>query len=191
MLITGQNGNLSKFWKTEEEWKIRLAYMCFYTFQIASCYFVALIVFLRMTMVRNPTGFKAFHKKITMPSCISIWLLVVVLYSAPAIYLQSHVINNINITNVIITVRLHTGVTLPILFSILINVYLRIYLNQSKTPAINFKRNKQNNKSSFRKLIKGLVIWLVICNTPFIVWRHYHMHCPHVRKTPWIGSCGV
>ena len=170
---------------------MRLVYMLFYTFKIASCYFVALIVFLRMAMVRNPTKFRAFHKKITMPSCILIWILVVALCFFPTAYLQSHVINDNYIDSILVIMRLHTGVTLPISFAILINVYLSLYLKQSKTPTNNLSRNEQNNKVSFQKLINGLVIWLIVCNAPFIAWLHYHLYCRRVQKTPWIGTSGV
>ena len=152
---------------------------------------MALIVFLRMSIVRNPTDFRKLHKKIAKPLSILIWILVISLYSLPTVPLTSVVVNNDYISNVLMFLRLHIGVTFPISFAILVNIFLVLHLRKIKSSHKQSVRNENNEKSSFQKLINGLVIWLIVCNAPFVAWFHYHLHCSRVYKTPWIGTPGV
>ena len=180
-----------KYWETDDEWKMRLPYALFYTFQISSCYFVALIVFLRMSIIQNPTEFQELHKKIAKPLSILIWVLVFGLYSFPAVPLTSRVINDDYVSDILIFLRLHIGVTLPISFAILVNVYLLFYLRRLKSSNRKCVRYEQSEKSSFQKLINGLLIWMIVCNAPFVAWYHYHLHCLREYKTPWLSTSGV
>ena len=150
--------------------------MLSYTFQVSSCYFVAFIVFLRMSMVQNPMGFQELHKKITKPSCILIWILVGLLYSIPSACLTNNVIPDKIVQATLIYVRLHLGFTLPIVFSISVYMYLSIHLKNIKAPSNNWAKNEQNNKASLMKLINRLVIWMLVCNVPFIAWVYYNVN---------------
>ena len=34
-------------------------------------------------------------------------------------------------------------------------------------------RKESKNNENFRKLINGLVVWLIVCNAPYIAWYHW------------------
>ena len=172
---------MEKQWTMENE---RIIYT-FYIFQCASCYLVFFIAILRLGIVRNPMKFEAFQKKITNWSCSLIWFLVVVLNTTYSFMPPSKALKYI---------RLHFGVTLPIFLSIITSIYFRIYLEKSAFTRKNYLTKKeQKNKTSLQNLINGLVIWLIVCNVPFIGWFHYATNCytSTKGKTPWIGISGV
>ena len=170
---------------------IRLPSVVVTTFQFSSCYLVALTAFLRMTMVINPTGFSAFHKKIARPLCIMIWVLLAMVLAPFTVYFNRYIIGDDYISTVLVYFRCHIGVTVPIVLSVLVNIYLSFHLKMSKPPSNNLARNDQNNKASFQKLTNGLVIWLIVCNAPFVAWVHYSLYSYRVNRTPWIGIEGV
>ena len=186
----GQSGFLSSVWETEEEWKMRVVYICFFTFQCASCYFVFLIVILRMSMIRNPIDFATFHKKVAKPWCIMIWIFIVVMNVLITICLSPGVSGtNAFLRHGLIYVRCHLGVTLPVVFSISVNIYLSVYLAKGMVSVNNLTNQEQNYKASFQKLINGLVIWMIVCNAPFIAWLHYTLQ--YENMISWTGAGGV
>ena len=161
-----------------------VVYSSSFIFQCAGCYLVFLIVALRLSIVKNPMDFDEFHKKITRWSCVGIWVFVVVLNALCSFLPPSKPLKFI---------RCHLGVTLPIICSILVIVYLRIYLERSAFTGRNeLTKKEQKTKASFQKLINGLVIWLIVCNAPFIAWFHYATYCYTATKgkSPWIGMSG-
>ena len=67
---------------------------------------------------------------------------------------------------------LHVGITIPLLLTIIANIYLSCKLKNMSTPNRDSKRSSKEMKNSrtFQKFLNGLVIWLVICNAPYIAW---------------------
>ena len=153
-------------------------FICFFIFQCASCYFVFLIVLLRLVIIRNPLEFVPFHKKVTKLSCALIWVFVIVLnvlISASSLLEVVH--TSESTTLALIYLRCHLGVTLPVIGSIVVNIYLSIYLKKKdKTPEIR----------KFQKLINGLVIWMIICNVPYIAWTHHTFQ--YGKPVEWNGT---
>ena len=62
---------------------------------------------------------------------------------------------------------LHIGITVPIVMTTLVNIYLRFALGKLELPASNFTKREAKKSAAFKKLINGLVVWLIICNTSF------------------------
>ena len=154
-------------------------FICFFIFQCASCYFVFFIVLLRLVIIRNPLEFVPFHKKVTKLSCALIWVFVIVLN----VLISSSSLLQVNeFTRLaLIYLRCHLCVTLPVIGSIVVNIYLSIYLKKKdKTPEIR----------KFQKLINGLVIWMIICNVPYIAWTHHAFQNGEYPKI-WDGAQGV
>ena len=193
MIILGQIRYLEIVWETAEEWKMRAVYICFFIFQCTSCYFVLLIVILRMRVVKNPIGFTTFHKKITKISCILIWMFVIILNVVVTICLQRNVSGSDKyLRNSLIYLRCHLGVTFPVLAAISVNVYLSISLKKAQTPVNDLAPSEQKHKKSLQKLINGLVIWMIICNAPFVAWLHFQLQGLELGKdisldaTSWV-----
>ena len=129
----------------------------------------------------EPLEFVTFHKKITKPFCTFIWIFIIVLNLLITLFLRQDVSgSNEFARHTLIYIRCHLGVTLPVVGSILINIYLIIFLKQKdKAPEI----------SEFKKLINGLVVWMIVCNGPFIAWLHYTLQFE--RSISWTGTGGV
>ena len=177
-LLIGTTGFFSEIWRKDEEWRMRFVFICFFIFQCASCYFVFFIVLLRLVIIRNPLEFVPFHKKVTRLSCALIWVFVIVLN----VLISSTSLLPVNeiTTLALIYLRCHLGITIPVIGSIVVNIYLSLYLKKKdKTPEIR----------KFQNLINGLVIWMIICNVPYIAWIH-HTFQPG-KKITWDETEGV
>ena len=175
----------------EQAWIVAIVRFFFFTFQCASCYFVLLIVILRMSIVRNPLEFDKIHEKITNPSCIVIWCIVVILNAMPVLMGSPAVVQEISKRTLTYTMVLHLGVTLPLLLAIFCNLFLSLYLTKSVITASSFSKQEEKRRKAFQKLINGLVIWLIVCNVPYIIWVHYSLNCMIVDHIPWVGIEGV
>ena len=184
-----------------EHWKTATIRFFFFTFQSASCYFVFLVVILRLCIVINPMDFVTLHKKITRASCIIIWLLMIVVNMLPILCSAQAISGPYHPKRKVASYKavLHIGITAPIVLTTLVNAYLRFALGKLELPASNFTKREAKKSTAFKKLINGLVVWLIICNTPYIAWYHYSLNCfnngcssdPSLRKQPWIGIEGV
>ena len=88
---------------------------------------------------------------------------------------------------------LHIGITTPIVLTTLVNAYLSFALGKLEVPSDNFTKREAKKSDAFKKLINGLVVWLIICNAPYIAWYHYSLNCFNNKeiKMPWIGIEGV
>ena len=180
----------------DESWKIAILRFFIFIFQCASCYFIALIVILRIKMVSDPTGFHSFHKKYAKISVIIIWCISIVLNSAPIFGTIPEIIGPnapVNEKNVPYVTLLHLGLTTPLVLSVVVNIYLSVYLSSFKTPSNNFTNEENKRAASFQKLINGYVVWLIICNCPYIAAFHYQVYCFNNTNPPkpWKGIEGV
>ena len=63
------------------------------------------------------------------------------------------------------------GLLLPLVLTIIAYIIKIIFLNNKKQNKETRKDVKNNEK--FRKLINGLVVWLIVCNAPYIYWLHW------------------
>ena len=86
---------------------------------------------------------------------------------------------------------LHLGVTLPLLLAILCNLFLSVYLTKNVISTSAFTKQEDRKRKAFQKLINGLVIWLIVCNVPYIAWVHYSLNSMIVHQIPWVGIEGV
>ena len=192
----GEMGIMKDFTVADENWRIGILRFFIFTFQCASCYFITLIVILRIRMVLNPTGFHSFHKKYAKISVIIIWCFCIVLNSAP-IFGTIPEITGPNIPvhekNVPYLIVHHLGLTTPLVLSVIANIYLSVNLSNIKGPSNNFSNEEDKRGASLQKLINGYVFWLLICNCPYIAMTHYSVHWFNNTDPPtaWKGIEGV
>ena len=181
----------------DQAWLVAIVRCFFFTFQCASCYFVLLIVILRAITIKKPMRFDDIHEKITKPFCIVIWFFVVLLNTIPILMGSSEVtgqldpISKRNLLALTYTVVLHLGVTIPLILSILCNLFLGLYLAKNSIASGGFTSQEEKKRKSFQKLINGLVIWLIVCNVPYISWVHYSISTMVAHNIPWLGNEGV
>ena len=79
--ISGQFGDMQDFAIKNEEWKMALLRACYVSFQNASCYFVFLIVALRLKFVRDPI--RTDTKRTTRIACVAVWCIVILVNFLP------------------------------------------------------------------------------------------------------------
>ena len=142
--------------------------------------------------------FVALHKKITRVSCIVIWSFMIAINMLP-IFCSAQAISgeydeDRKMSSYIAV--LHIGITIPILLTSFVNAYLSFALGKleanTRLSQNNFTERDAKKSAAFKKLINGLVVWLIICNTPYIAWYHYSLYWFNgPLRQPWIGIEGV
>ena len=143
--------------------------------QGASCYFVALIVLFRLMSVKNPmtfrTGLPTTSKYKKLSNIISVTIgLVLLLISLIGFILSFN--SSYNKTPYIIckVSAFHIFFTLPILSTLIMYGVLLCALKQN---ADTISTQLRETKDFMAKLTKGVVICLIVCNMPYIIWAQY------------------
>ena len=161
---SGWNGMTRKLAKDNEDWKLYGIVFPSYALSSSSCYFVALIVFLRLYAIKQPMNYKTAHKTIGRISSILIWTfssfasLLVFILSLPSFHTP-------NIHILFVTV-FHLFHSLPILLTVILYAML-LYTIKQETD---IRHTPYTTKRSFAKMTQGVVICLIICNVPYILW---------------------
>ena len=199
-ILLGEYGVLERQFCTQNEWEAALVRLCYITFQNASCWFVFMIVLLRLSIVRNPFGSKTFLTNSTKPICVSIWIFCFILNLMPLISTspllnQARATYKLDMMACYFTV-LHLGITLPLTLTIIANICLSCTLKNMSSPNRDSdpKRssNATKNSRTFQKFLNGLVIWLVVCNLPYIAWYHWSLNLYMVKNgKAWARIEGV
>ena len=128
-------------------------------------YFVALIVLLRLLIVKYPMDYEDKHETIGRISTISIWSLalivpsIIFIISLPDIYTL-----DVWVRGRVVAFQLLQ--TFPLLCTTIMYAIL-LYILKKKTD-VSEATNKK--KKSMAKMIQGVVICLVICNLPMMLW---------------------
>ena len=195
--ISGQFGDMQDFAIKNEEWKMALLRACYVSFQNASCYFVFLIVALRLKFVRDPI--RTDTKRTTRIACVAVWCIVIIVNFLPiaaSIPLASmdtipmeemkRVKTPLNICFIIV---LHVGITLPLILTVIANISLSFSVNQLKRKSV--MPSKKQNWGRLERLTNGLVVWLIICNAPYIAWYHWSLYLYMTKGVGWEGMGGV
>ena len=180
-------GMITQFFIEDTSWKLAVLQFFIFTFQTVSCYFVLLVVVLRISMVTNPTGFRNFHKKFARILVIIIYFFAVILNTVPIFSTMPAIVGPyapLDTKNIGYIVALHLGLTTPVLLSMFGNVFQTVYLARRDTPYDNVSKQEKKRGSSFQKLINGYVIWLIICNCPYIAMFHYAIHSVNTTQPP-------
>ena len=189
---------MTEFAKKNEEWKMALLRGFYVPFINASCYFVFLIVALRLKFIRDPMSNDTM--RLIKIACIVVWLLVFIVNLLPIIASipvaskdpffdveeAKRVKNPVVICYLIV---LHVGITLPLILTIIANVILSFSVNKLKRTT--FVLEKKKNWGRLQKLTNGLVIWLIICNVPYIAWYHWSLNLYMTKGIGWEGMEGV
>ena len=84
---------------------------------------------------------------------------------------------------------LHIGIVLPIVLTILANIYLIVSVRKLKHTSI--ENSTRENLASLQKLTNRLVVWAIFCNVPYIVWYHLGLDLFMRTGKGWVGVQGV
>ena len=175
---------MQKFRQTGESWRIYgLTYPTF-VFSSASSFLVLLIVLLRYLAIKNPMSFESSHIKygkigsaMIFSFCFIVPSITFVL-TAPSIYDQKlYTVFNMIVFHIIYTIPI-TGTL--IMYGMLIYA-LRNKKHVAETTAMRLK--------SMANMSQGIVIGLVVCNVPLILWTQvYLVKMMQCKKEEFINS---
>ena len=168
---------MEKIQAADEDWKIAVVRGLYITFQNSSCFFVLLIVLLRLSIVRNPMLAGNIKEASVKVTCAIIWALALFLNMLPVISALTITEENRSKLPMMVCyiIVLHVGITVPLAMTIISKLYLIFYLREIKDNSNPCLKKVTENGTSLPRLINGLVVWLIVCNVPYIVWYHWSL----------------
>ena len=168
LCLLGMDGRLDKYRDCNQVWIIAGISVPANALGSSSSYLVALIVLLRLQMIRNPFSYASTHKGISIAGCIIIWFLSIlvpslqVVVSFPSLY-------DVTVYNTFVAIDTYGLLTAPIVLTLLVYVILQYSIKQQ--VAIN-DAGKRKIKS-LAKMTHGIVAGLIVCNVPGLLIMAY------------------
>ena len=166
-----------------KQWKMDAIWLVVYVLQASSCYLVALIVYLRLLSVKHPLTFSTKHKRLSNIFSLIIWITLTLIGSV--MFILSFLFNEFNniqeqTYNIIKCITFNIFFSLPILLTI-ITYGVLLYTLKKRTSAISTQlrdlhiddTSTDTIYASTAKLTKRIVICLLLCNVPWILWIQY------------------
>ena len=136
----------------------------------SSCYFVALVVLLRLLAITQPIGYDTLHQKIGIIGSIAIWVFSLLLNLIPMIislppYFEGSLYNSAHLW----VFRLCSSV--PVLLTLFLYGLLLYKVKQiGGGHDTSTSQLVKRQLAQMANMIQGIVIWVVICNVPYIAW---------------------
>ena len=144
-----------------------------YVLQGASCYLVALIVLLRLLSLKQISS--TTLERLSNIISVAVWITLLLISSIG--FALNYVHQKIFV--VYRGIAFHIFFSLPILSSVIMYGVL-LYRLKQETRAISTQlrdlhidTSTDNMYASTAKLTKGVVICMLVCNVPFILWMQY------------------
>ena len=140
-----------------------------YVLQGCSCYLVAVIVFLRLVSIKTQLPTTSAHNRLSNIISVAITI-VLLLISLIGFILSFNPFYNKTPHTIYKIIAFHIFFTFPILSTLIMYAVLLHMLRQKRdTDSTKFRKTKK----SLAKLTKRIVICMVVCNMPFIIWVQY------------------
>ena len=143
----------------------------------SSCLHVQLLVFLRLLAVSKPLKYKEIHRSLRHISITIIWILSICVCLIPVFTMRFLPDNRLSFycNRILVLHGLHT---IPILCIVLLYVILirtihntrRSVSSISSSPCISTIMAGRNRQ---RKMMKGIVVCLIVCYLPYLLWWEY------------------
>lgn len=139
----------------------------FVVFAGSSTCFVALIVLLRFLSIKNPMTYKTAHKKISRIGCIVIWCTSFLVPSIAFIFQLPSLFDPVVLTET--TSYVIVGIVLGVFPTLLTIISYVASLYALKQKTVSSDQARKTIKSTSR-MFGGIVIGLVVCNVPGILF---------------------
>ena len=174
---SGINGMHDKYRECGEVW--RLAGMAWPGWSLSgtSSSLVALIVLLRLIMVKRPMSYRSIHKAVSRIGCIFVWMFPV-LVSSTKFILSLPPLYDVNVFRPFVMVENFVIVMAPILLT----VFLYIILLCSLNPQSAITEGTITRMKALAKMTRGVVVGLIVCNVPGLAYWSYLVY------TIWRGK---
>ena len=162
---SGMDGRLEKNWICNDQWRNTLTIAPVMASASTSSYFVALIVLLRLLMIKRPMDFEDVHKVVTRIGCITIWV-VVLLICLITFLVSLPSVSDRNVHIAFIAIEQYGLLGAPILLTVIFYVMLLCTLDPQTAAS-------SGTGEKMRELVKmtyGVVIGLLVFNVPGLLY---------------------
>ena len=200
IFLSGQSGEMAMIKENDEDWKIALIRVFPMSLQGSSCFLVSLIVYFRLKVMNNPIEFEQNYRKTGRYVSIMIWIFSFAVNLLPCLVSINKTggIRDDDIRRHIFSgsflVVLHTTTTVPVFLSAVFYLCMLWSLRSFNRRCSygDIQRDIQldvqgdacelNRRCSFEtvkrtksltKFINTIVLCLVACNVPYIIWYQY------------------
>ena len=169
---SGINGTLHKYKACGELWRAAGMVMPQYVFGATSSLFVALIVLLRLIMIKRPMSYQNVHKSVSRIGCIVIWVVSLLVSS---VYFIVHLppLYAANVVRIVTAIATFGLLTAPILLTILLYVMLLCSLKTPTAARSTANEATITQMKALAKMTHGVVAGLIICNLPGLMYIAY------------------
>ena len=179
---SGLDGTLEKYRLCNERWRITGMNFFTHVFTGSGSLLVCLIVLLRLLMVRKPTNYEGIHESMSRTGCILIWV-VSLLLPTIAFVLSLPDIYDPDIFNTMVNIEVHALLTVPILLTVLIYAVLLWTVHRHAGTESRVSNATRIRMRAFAKMTHGIVIGLIVCNVPGLMFFAYFTKMIEEGKT--------
>ena len=161
---------MQRFRDCGETWRIYGMTFPTLVLSSSSSFFVSLIVLLRLLAIRKPMGFENTHEKLSKIGSLIIWSFclfvpsIVFVLTVPSIYDQ-------RVYALAILIQCHVIYTVPIIATI--SMYVMLLRTLKKKTNSDMNEETRMRLTSMAKMTQGIVVGLIVCNVPLILWMQY------------------
>ena len=134
----------------------------------SSCLFVALIVFLRLLTIKSPMTYARTHAKLGHIGSRTIWSFSFIVNLVPVIGSLPSV-SEPKLRYICRAIAIHASLSAPILLTLIMYGILLYTLKHKHSTSDETSRKMH----SLRKMIRGVIAAMIICNAPMIVWGEW------------------
>ena len=165
---SGLDGTLQRYRDDHEVYRIKGTIVPIFVFTSSSSFFVALIVLLRLLMVKRPMSYERTHERVSRIGCIVIWVMSLALPSISFVISLPYFYNP-KIYSIANLIESQALLTAPILLTVAIYVMLLCTLRPDTTAG----DTTSIRMKALVKMTHGIVIGLVVCNVPGLAYLAY------------------
>ena len=141
-----------------------------YAFGATSSYLVALIVLLRLLMIKRPMTYQSVHKSVSRIGCIVIWTVSLIVPSIKFI-VSLPVFYEANIAKIFDAIQNYGLMTAPILLTVLLYFMLLCSLKTQTAARITTHEATITRMKALAKMTHGVVAGLIVCNVPGLMYN--------------------
>ena len=169
--LSGIDGTLAKYRECGEIWRAAGMVTPSYVFGATSSYLVALIVLLRLLMVKRPMSYQSIHKSVSRIGCIVIWVFSLLVSS---VYFIVHLpFFDASVREILNAIQNYGLLTTPILLTVVLYVMLICFLKTRTAAGVIWHEANIKRLKALAKMTHGVVAGLIICNVPGLMYNAY------------------
>ena len=177
---------MARIRRANENWRLTGLLLPGTVLTSSSCFFAALIVIHRLLVVKKPLSYYTAHDKIGHIGSILIWSFSLLVNLCPLIVsipsnFEIPLYGNTHIWAIRIS---HS---FPILLTLIMYGLLLRALKQETNADDSMNMIKEN----LAKMIRGVVLFVVICNVPYVAWFEYLIAMLNQGRTDEIFNTNI